>query len=87
MDGCNDSFWQFDVKDCGIGIAPIFHDRIFTLFQRLHSDEYPGTGIGLAMCRRIVEVHGGKIWVESQEGKGASFSFTSMLEPRYCGQA
>jgi len=68
--------WLFAVRDNGIGIDPQYFDRVFGMFKRLHGKDIPGTGIGLALCRKIIERRGGRIWVESEEGKGAAFRFT-----------
>jgi PAS domain S-box-containing protein len=76
-----DEGWVFSVRDNGIGIDPQYHERIFGVFKRLHGREIPGTGIGLAICQRILQKHGGQIWVDSQLGAGSVFKFTLPVDP------
>jgi signal transduction histidine kinase len=77
-----DGMWQFGVTDNGIGIPAEYYQKVFILFERLHArDAYPGSGLGLALSKRIIERHGGQMWVESDVGVGSTFFFTLPAVP------
>jgi light-regulated signal transduction histidine kinase (bacteriophytochrome) len=82
-----EAFWKFAIADNGIGIDPHDQDRIFQIFKRAHGDEYPGSGIGLAICSRIVERYGGRIWVEGAPGQGSTFFFSLPAAPEQAKRA
>jgi len=75
------SFWTFRVEDNGIGVDPQYFEKVFIIFERLHGHDVPGTGIGLALCRKIVGRHGGRIWIESEKGRGTTMFFTLPFHP------
>jgi len=84
--GCyeREGYHEFFLKDNGIGIDPVYHDKIFGVFQRLEEIPSEGTGVGLTIARRIVENHNGRIWVVSEPGQGATFYFTLPKKPKRC---